>query len=247
MTKPMLLCLHGWGGSKESFNNLRSALSDFDIDILTPDFPGFGDEPEPDKPWTVDDYAKWVEEESGLPAGQAGVRGQGSVMLLGHSFGGRVAIKLASRGNLKIDHIFLCASAGIYRPRQIKRTVGLVVVKAGKAFFSIPGLRFLSGLARKILYKILREHDYELASPRMQETHVRVVSEDLRPLLANITIPTDIFWGTADSMTPIADAYVMHNEIAGSALHVFQGEGHGVHRNHAKEIADVITANIQPE
>src|SRR3989344_3049617 len=56
---PVLLCLHGWGGSKESFSELREALKNTDIEILTPDLPGFGSEPEPDRPWTVDDYAEW--------------------------------------------------------------------------------------------------------------------------------------------------------------------------------------------
>src|SRR3990167_11456027 len=57
-----LLCLHGWGGSKESSTERREALKDSDITILTPDLPGFGSEPEPSRPWTTDDYAEWVAE-----------------------------------------------------------------------------------------------------------------------------------------------------------------------------------------
>jgi esterase/lipase len=58
--KTVLLCLHGWGGSKESFAELRSALKDSDIELLVPDMPGFGSEPEPKEPWTNDDYGDWV-------------------------------------------------------------------------------------------------------------------------------------------------------------------------------------------
>ena len=60
--RPVLVCLHGWGGSKESFTELRAVLKGEPIEILTPDLPGFGKEPEPKKPWTTDDYANWVEE-----------------------------------------------------------------------------------------------------------------------------------------------------------------------------------------
>ena len=59
--KPILVCLHGWGGSKESFTELREALQDVPCEIVTPDLPGFGDAAEPERPWTVDDYADWVE------------------------------------------------------------------------------------------------------------------------------------------------------------------------------------------
>ncbi len=55
--KHVLVCLHGWGGSKESFTELREALKDSGVEILTPDLPGFGSEPEPDHPRTTNDYA----------------------------------------------------------------------------------------------------------------------------------------------------------------------------------------------
>ena len=42
--KPVLLCLHGWGGSGGSFAELRAALHGTELEILTPDLPGFGAE-----------------------------------------------------------------------------------------------------------------------------------------------------------------------------------------------------------
>jgi len=68
----------------------------------------------------------------------------------------------------------------------------------------------------------------------------RVSQEDLRPLLKNISVPTDIFWGENDKMTPIADAHIMNKEIEGSSLHTFDGIGHKVHKDKAAEIAKVI-------
>ena len=237
----ILLCLHGWGGSKESFTELREALKDTDIEILTPDLPGFGSEPEPSKPWTTDDYVAWV-------AAYIQKNISGPYMLLGHSHGGRIAIKLVTQNlllatcNLQPSHLFLCAAAGIRHPRHFKRIFGLTLAKAGKILLRIPGLKMLQPVGKKLLYKLVRVHDYEKASPVMRQTLINVSREDLRPLLTQIKIPTDIFWGEDDRMTPVSDAHVMHKAIAGSALHIFHGVRHRVHRDRAVEITEVILA-----
>lgn len=241
--KPVLLCLHGWGGSKESFTELKAMLEGEDVLILTPDLPGFGAEPEPARPWSVDDYADWVEEylkKTLRPTPYA-------LFLLGHSHGGRIAIKLASRqsGNRQspISHLYLCAAAGI-RHRSLKRVLGRILAGIGRAFFAIPGLSKLEPYAKKLLYKVLREHDYERASPVMKLTHAKVTAEDLTPLLPMITVPTDLFWGEDDTYTPIADGRLMHERIHGSVLHTFAGTRHGVHRDRALEIASVIRDHL---
>jgi pimeloyl-ACP methyl ester carboxylesterase len=241
--RPVLLCLHGWGGSKESFTELRAALKGADVEILTPDLPGFGDEQEPTKPWSTDDYADWVERwlRQRMENGKWKMENT-KLMILGHSHGGRIAIKLATRRHLpfSIFHLYLCAAAGIRHPRHLKRIVGLTLAKAGKFFLSVPGLRSLAPLGKKFLYRLVRVHDYEKASPVMRQTLIKVSAEDLRPLLHNVTVPTDIFWGEDDRMTPVSDAYVMHKAIAKSQLHVYPGIRHAVHREKAGEIAEHI-------
>jgi len=239
-----LLCLHGWGGSSESFTELREALKGSDIKILTPDLPGFGNEPEPKEPWTTDNYADWVENWL-RQSGKWKVE-NGKLMLLGHSHGGRIAIKMLVRFPLSTfhfplpSHFFLCASAGIRHPRHFKRIFGLTLAKTGKTLLKVPGLKSLEPLGKKFLYRLVRVHDYEQASPIMRQTMINVTKEDLRPLLSTITVPTDIFWGEDDGMTPVSDAHVMHKEIAGSTLHLYKGVRHRVHRDKAREIAEVI-------
>lgn len=239
----VLLCLHGWGGSKESFAELRAALKGSAIDILTPDLPGFGSENEPSKPFNVDDYADWVEQwlKEALIAHSSKLK---ALYVLGHSHGGRIAIKLATRHSLPIKHLYLCAAAGIRRPRHLKRIIGLTLAKTGKTLLSIPGIRSLRPLGKKLLYKLVRVHDYEKASPIMRQSLILTTEEDLRPLLSKIKIPTDLFWGKQDGMTPFADALIMEKEIPNSTLHAYEGVRHGVHRDKAKEIANVIRTTI---
>ncbi|ALM09989.1 MAG TPA: hypothetical protein DEB30_03020 [Candidatus Peribacter riflensis] len=242
--QPVLLCLHGWGGSKESFDELKAALDGEDLLILTPDLPGFGLEPEPDRPWSVDDYANWVEvylQKTLRPTPYA----QSPLLLLGHSHGGRIAIKLAARqtNSYKLDHLYLCAAAGI-RHRSLKRLLGRMLAGIGRALFAIPGLSKLEPFAKRMLYKLLREHDYERASPIMRQTLARVTAEDLTSLLPKIAVPTDLFWGEDDTYTPIAHGRLMHEGIRGSVLHTFEGTRHRVHRDRALEIASVIRDHL---
>ena len=241
-----LVCLHGWGGSKESFTELREALKGTDIEILTPDLPGFGSEPEPDHAWTTDDYAEWVAK---WLSDQRQATSNQQWFLLGHSHGGRIAIKLVTsqlpKANCQLPaHLFLCAAAGIRHPRHFKRIAGLMLAKTGSFFLSIPGLRALQPLGKKILYKLVRVHDYEKASPVMRETMIKVSAENLRPFLSKITVPTDLFWGTEDGMTPYGDAKIMERGIPGAVLHTYPGVRHRIHRDKAPEIAAVITSRL---
>ena len=241
MSSTTLLCLHGWGGDHHSFDELKIALGDSGMTVLAPDLPGFGDEAEPKEPWTTDDYVVWV-------AAYIQKNISGSYMLLGHSHGGRIAIKFVNSFQLSAvsfqlpSHLFLCAAAGIRHPRHIKRIFGLTLAKAGKSLLQIPGLSALQPVGKKLLYKLVRVHDYEKASPIMQQTLINVSREALRPLLSTINVPTTIFWGEEDRMTPVSDAHIMHKAIAGSQLHIFHNVRHRVHRDRAEDIAEVILA-----
>lgn len=244
--KPILLCLHGWGGSKESFTELRAAIAaqNLDVEVLTPDLPGFGAEPEPKEPWTVEKYAQWVTSWIKDRFTDQELKDQ-KLLILGHSHGGRIAIWIVSHQMLPVSHLYLCASAGIKHARHIKRIIGLTLAKSGKALLKIPGLNLLQPLGKKFLYRLVRVHDYEKASPLMQQTMILVTKEDLSPLLPKIHVPTNIFWGENDGMTPVSDAYVMHETIKHSHLKVFPGVRHGVHRDRAREIVEVIGKNLK--
>lgn len=234
-----LLCLHGWGRSVDSsvFNALREALKGDPIQVIAPDLPGFGRSSEPPAPWSVDDYANCIEElvqELALK----------EVHLLGHSFGGRIAIKLASRNPPWLSHLYLCGAAGVGRDLLIRRRCWLCVAKMGNAFFRVPGLSILKPFFRKVLYKLLRVHDYAEASERMRQTMKCVIEEDLTPLLDRIALPTDLFWGAEDTLTPLRDGELINKKIVHSKLHVFPGVRHRVHQERAQEIAEIIWCSL---
>src|SRR3989338_4847965 len=259
--KMILLCLHGWGGSKESFTELRKALEGTDSEILTPDLPGFGTEPEPTTVWGIDEYTEWVEEwlhktynlqptlrppvqglrtPQGLERRAHGREATYNLLLLGHSFGGQIAVKLALRGNLPIRHLFLCAPAAIRPYFSLKRTAGYITAKCGKTLLALHVLSLLQPLLKTLLYKLMGVHDYERASPLMQRIMIRVTHQNLEKELKKLSLPVDLFWGINDRITPLWKAKCMHSRIPGSHLHTFPNTRHGVHRDRAQEIAAII-------
>ena len=112
----LIVLLHGWGSNIKLFANLIDLLSK-KYKVAAMDMPGFGESQEPPSAWCVDDYADFVTEF--LKAYDTK-----KVMLLGHSFGGRVIIKLNSRENLpfEITKVILVDSAGILPPKTNKKS-----------------------------------------------------------------------------------------------------------------------------
>lgn len=209
-----IVFLHGWGASKEKLLPLGKALSKRKWQVLIPDLPGFGKSSLPPKPWGVSDYADFIVKTISK------LYGKKKVYLFGHSFGGRLAIKIASLYPNKISGIILCGSAGISRPSFLKRSFFLVLAKIGKLILP------RSERYKCLIYKLAREHDYEKTKGIMRETFKLVVGEDLKPLLPKIKIPTLILWGIEDKMTKYADARIIAARVRHSVLVSFPGLGH---------------------
>ena len=216
----LIVLLHGWGSNIKLFANLIDLLSK-KYKVVAMDMPGFGESAEPPSAWCVDDYVEFVIDF--LKDYNAD-----KVMLLGHSFGGRVIIKMNSRENLpfKITKVILVDSAGILPPKSNKKSFRTYYYKAGKAILS-------TGLAQKIapdalenFRKKMGSADYAAASPLMRQVLVKVVNEDLEPLLPNIKCPALLVWGVNDTATPLSDGEKMEKLIPDAGLVKLENAGH---------------------
>lgn len=246
--KPVFM-LHGWGGSKDSWKPLYDALEESGLDFsqyrfYLLDLPGFGESDEPQKGWAVGDYVQWFEQLVQQIYKEDGLKGNFDLIV--HSFGGRMLMKMFENGFEHLngmpqpEKLVMIAAAGIKPTKTLRLRVAAAAAKLGKSVLAWPGLRRLAPLAQKVLYKVLRTHDYEKTSGVMRETFIKVIDEDLRDCLSEIHTPSLIVWGTKDSYLPVKDARVIHEKIAGSELHIINGGRHGIHKTHAKEIAGWI-------
>ncbi|OGV89643.1 hypothetical protein A2Z41_03970 [Microgenomates group bacterium RBG_19FT_COMBO_39_10] len=227
--KDLIVLLHGWGASKEKLLPLGKALEKQNWQILIPDLPGFGETKPPPKLWGVNEYAQFV-----LKIIEA-LDGKKNIYLFGHSFGGRLAVKMVSLYPQKIKGIILCGSAGISRANFFKRSLFLVIAKLGKAILP------KSHSYRRLVYKLAREHDYEKTKGVMRQTFKLVIAEDLRPLLSKIKISTLICWGLEDKETKFADAQIINSQIKNSQLISFPGLGHKLPYEKPMLLAEKIT------
>jgi pimeloyl-ACP methyl ester carboxylesterase len=181
------------------------------------DLPGFGASGEPPAVWGSYDYADFA---------QAFCRAVGleEPYLLGHSFGGKVAAILASRGfGAKL---VLTDAAGLKPKRGPGYYARVGSYKAAKRVMSLPGLSRWRDQALSLWIKRNPSSDYARAEGIMRAVFVKVVNEDIRELLPRIDIPTLLMWGEKDSATPLADGQKMEKLIPESGLVVFKGAGH---------------------
>ena len=216
----VILLLHGWGSNITLFDGIIKALSPSHR-VIAPDMPGFGKTPEPQSAWSVDDYVDFI------------IKFIDSLDLqkfsvLVHSFGGRVLFKLNARESMPyvIDKVVLIDSAGIMPKKTMKQKISLKMYKIARSVMSTKVLHFLYPDAVENMRKRRGSADYNNATPVMRSTLVKVVNEDLKPLISKISCPTLIIWGDMDTATPIDDARQMEELIADAGLVVCEGAGH---------------------
>lgn len=195
----LIVLLHGWGSNIKLFANLIDLLSQ-KYTVVAMDMPGFGESEEPPSAWCVDDYVDFVIDFLKDYDNK-------EIMFLGHSFGGRVIIKLNSRKDLPFDisKVILVDSAGILPPKSNKKSWRTRYYKMGKAFLSTKLVQKIAPDALENFRKKMGSADYAAASPLMRQVLVKVVNEDLEPLLPNIQCPTLLVWGVNDTATPLSD------------------------------------------
>ena len=178
---PVLL-LHGWNSSFEVYGGIISALCDR-CRLVAVNFPGCGGSDTMKEPWTLDDYSDFV-----LKFMKA-VNLDNPIMI-GHSHGGRVILKMAATGTVKPPKIVLLDSAGLIPKKSANQKIRAKSFKAIKRVLTLPVIKNHSeGLLDKA-----RKHygsaDYNAAPEGLRKTMVSLVNTDLRNIISNISCPT---------------------------------------------------------
>ena len=214
-----VLLLHGWGSDLKSFAALISLLKT-KYRVLAIDYPGFGESDKLKTSFCVDDYCDIVVE-------FLKKLNIDKVILVGHSYGGRIILKLNNRNDLPfvIEKNVLIDAAGIVDKKDIVVKIKIVIYKLfKKIFISLPVSSEKKDELVMKLRKKLGSSDYGIASKVMQETLVKSVNEDLTYCLDNMK-ESLIIWGDNDTVTPIWMAKMMEEKIKNSGLVILKG-GH---------------------
>ena len=234
----VVLLLHGWGSNLKSFTPLTNLLKT-KYRVIAYDYPGFGESSELKNSFSVDDYTDIaVEFIKKLDIKK--------VILIGHSYGGRISIKLNNRKELpfEIDKNILIDAAGIKDKKDLKTKCKIAAFKTLKKIVRlIPISEEYKNQLEIKLKKKFGSSDYATASKVLQETLVKAVNEDLSPYLKNMK-ETLLIWGDNDKVTPIWMAKLMEKEIKGAGLVVLKG-GHFSYLDDPITFAKVICSYLK--
>lgn len=207
-----LLFLHGWCSNGAIWQTMAEKLNNENYALYALDLPGFGESSLSNDDFTIQKYVDIVSE-------FIQKKGLKNIILVGHSFGGRIAIKLSATQPDLIEKLVLVDSAGfISGQRNIFKKF---LAKLAKPFFKP---KFMQG-ARESIYRMIGAEDY-IATPELKQTFINIINEDLSQYLPQIYQPTLIVWGADDSETPIFFAEKMRREIKKSILVVIEKAGH---------------------
>lgn len=232
---PALVLMHGWGCDHTTVRSIATT-AEHTHTVYNLDLPGFGLSQEPPVVWGVDDYARCVD----AFMAHEGIE---HPVLVGHSYGGRVAIYLGAEGKIVPEALILIDAAGV-KPRRslsyyykvysfkIAKKIALALLGKEKGARIVERMRSGRGSA-----------DYASSSPLMKGVMSRSVNQDLRPLMPSVRArQTLLIWGTDDTATPMRDAHIMEKLIPGAALVAFDGCGHYSFLDNPGQFAAVLNS-----
>lgn len=241
--RPLIL-IHGWGSDSSVLLPLARTLSSIRTCYLL-DLPGFGQSPEPDRPFSVDDYSDlvsdWIDTIDERP-----------VDLLVHSYGGRIALKLLSRmeGSQRFDKVLITGGAGLTPKRSFeyyrKRAVATLLKAPLKLFPPVIRQRASDRLRQTRIWKSLGSSDYNQLSGVMRETFVKSVTEPLEQTLPLIRQEALLVWGSEDPATPLEQGRRMEKGIPNAVLIPIEGAGHYAFLDRPKQFSAIATAYFAP-
>lgn len=190
-----VIILHGWGLRGEKYLGLCKILKNEGYEVFAPDLPGFGSEPLVSKDMKLDDYVSFVKEF--LKKEKIS-----KCVLIGHSFGGRVALKFAWKYPDLVSHLILTGTPIVRNMSFSKKTVRLIAKVGYTPLKILPesGRDFF----RKCLYKTIGEWDY-YKSGNLKEVFKNIINEDLVQYIQEEKNPTLLIWGENDTFTPASD------------------------------------------
>lgn len=220
-----IVLLHGWGQNIEMMKMIGDAFEKSNRIIII-DLPGFGKSEEPEKVIGVDGYTSIIEE----LLKEIKVN---NPILIGHSFGGRISVKYASRNN--VNKVILLSPALRGHDRKGLKT------KILKSLKKVPVINNLEGWAKNHV----GSRDYKAASPVMKQVLVETVNEDLSKDAIKIKAPVILIYGNCDDEVPIEDTMEYEKLIPDCGLICYDNCTHYAYLERLNQTISVINNFIK--
>lgn len=213
--------LHGWGRDRTDWVKMADRVGGLAVDL-----PGFGSSARPTAAMGAHDYGELVRD-------LIGEWGHGEpVTIVGHSFGGRIAIATAADHPDLVDSLVV-AGTPLFRRQPGRQSLGLRLAKLANRL----GIVSDAKLEKERLKR--GSPDYRNAQGVMRDCFVKLVNEDYRTELQQLTQPTTFIWGVNDTAASVDDGR-RAAELVRNAHLVELDAGHDVHLERPDDFADEI-------
>ncbi len=229
---PAVVLLHGIAASSYDWSVLMPALASLGYRALAVDLLGHGDSPKPDDPLAYTPENCFQSLESWV----ASLALQPPLIMVGHSFGGYLALEFALRQPSQVAALALVDP--LYKLGQISPLLRMFRGHAelgAKAMEAIPQELIerllawdsinLAGFSPQARRQIAI--DYKRASPNI--LHIIQYIEDLSPCLGHIHAPTLVVWGERDLTLRPASFPALVARIPNATGHSLPRSGHQPH------------------
>ncbi len=247
-----VLLIHGLAGSSKTWDAVMPLLADH-ADVIAPDLLGHGESAKPSGDYSLGAFA------SGLRDFLA-VLDVKRVTIVGHSFGGGVAMQLAYQHPELLDRLVLVGSGGL--GREVSWLLRML---------SLPGFEYVmplampkpvvdlgTGVGRELSRRGLRSERLgemwraysSLAGASNRKAFVRTMRGVIEPtgqtidatdrLYLAARVPTMLVWGDRDPIIPVAHAHAAHEAIEGSRLEIMEKLGHFPHVEDPERFAALL-------
>lgn len=250
---PPLILLHGITSNAEAWREVMPRLAEHHT-VVAPDLLGHGRSAKPRGDYSLGAYAAGIRD-------LLAVLGFERVSLVGHSFGGGIALQFAYLFPEYVDRVALVASGGL--GKEVHPLLRAAVlpgsewvmpllarewsVKAGDAVRSAAAR--LGVEAGPDLAEFARGYA-SLVEPGAREAFIDTMRGVIGPEGQKVSamdrlyladqMPFLIVWGDADPIIPVSHGRAAHKAVPGSRYVEFEGSGHWPMLDAPKRLAEVL-------
>ncbi|MFA6082011.1 MAG: alpha/beta hydrolase [Patescibacteria group bacterium] len=227
---PDLILLHGWRNDRSIFDNIVPELAK-NFTCWTIDLPGFGSNPRPKTSWDIKQYANYVNrfiDEHNIK----------SPSIVGHSFGGRVAIVLATL-NSDIKKVVLYATPGVRQPLPRFTSMAQAMYRSLGRTTNILNKTMLMRRIRKSV----QSEDYRQAQ-ELKDIFISTINFDLAPYMEKLNQTVLLVWGEDDHVVPVKIAQSMQQIIPHSDIKIIPKGSHTAHLENPRLFCGLIRKYI---
>lgn len=228
-TAPSVLFLHGWAISAQPYCEILTLLAQ-DHHIIAPDLPSFAQSTHSE---LIESYANYSE----ILVSFLTAIALPKVHLIGHSFGGGIAVTIASFASEKVQSLILVDSTGVpagsipevLLRRAIEMPLQISLPKLHLQLVEIPQIFF---------------PNFIFNTGNFFQTLFLSLEKDLTPLLSQIQAPCLLLWSRKDLTTPLPTAEEFHRRIKHSKLTIVEEGYHEWNLLYPEKFATIVSEFI---